>query len=236
MTQETKEMEKPSLSKWQIQQEIRQICSGGNKKAINTWLQNHFDFITQKEERLGLVEHCATFNKTVALEHLISIGLLDKDIDKSNILIKASFHGSTKTVLALLKLGFDPKLTLADGSNALTNAAKMGHYSTTKILLKAGADPNCHTNNELIMAAINKKNETTTLILSHYPKEILEQIATETLKPAQESKLDSLSKVSPRVKKDADALIKIIATAIVKNKMDDKVQKYIKEKQNIIEM
>lgn len=226
----------PNLDQYQLKAKLRTLCLTENTKLIFNWIASHPDQLKEPRDKTKILEYCAFSNKTKSMEYLLSLGFLEDAKHKSELLIKSSMYGCTKSVIALVKLGFNVDLVAKDGMSALKGACKNGHYGATKTLLKVGAKPNTTTHEELLTASINKKGETTRLILEVYPKELLEELNNGNLTLAQSSSLVSITGRGWLAIKNADELIQKIAESILKDESKEKVQKLIKGKDNTLEI
>lgn len=221
---------------WHTHHKFKKLCAAQNTRAMANWVIMHAKVYQEPDEREKMLEYCAIFNKPISLDYLLKFGFLGKRIEESDLLIKAATHGSTKSVVVLLKEGFNPHLINDAGLYAFKVAARGGHYGTTKTLLKVGVTPNTTTHEELLESSVNDKSETLRLILEKYPKSLLEGISSGQLLPAIASTLEFVKKRGIIKLKKADELTKQIAEAILKDASKEKIQKYIQQGDNIIEI
>jgi len=223
---------------WKRRLEFQRLSCTDNIYLVDKWILNNQDYITRPEEEISMVTHCALTNKTQVLEKLLDDGFMPDSSDRNNLLLKASLHGCTKSVVSLLKLGIDPKYKSENGDTPLKVACGGGHYGVVKTLLKIGLSPNIETHEELLIASLNLKNETLRLILECYPKELLGDILTNTLLPAQHSPLQWVVARGSSTQRRADELTKKIADSIIKDNSKSKINDYLKNKErtNTIEI
>jgi len=219
-------------TKWEVQQEFRKLCALEKTKAMGDFILNHSQHFQDAEEKKRLLEYCSLLNKPKALSYLIEFGFLEGKKEESELLIKTSTYGCTKSIINLIKLGFNPHLKDKNGLSALSEASKRGHFGAVRTLLTVGITPNTDTHEELLASSINQKNETLRLILEKYPTKILEEIAMDKVSPAANSKLPSVAPQRAMIKKKADELTKQIAQAILKEASKDKLQRIMLEKSN----
>jgi ankyrin repeat protein len=222
----------PSITKWEIQHEFRKLCALEKTKAMGEFILNHSQHFQDIEEKKRLVEYCSLLNKPKALSYLIEFGFLEGKKEESELLIKAATYGCTKSVINLIKLGFNPHLKDKNGYSALSEACRRGHFGVVKTLLTVGIIPNTETHEELLASSLNQKNETLRLILEKYPTKILEEIAKEKILPGTNSKLPSVAPKGAIIKRKADELTKQIAQAILKEATKNKLEKIMLEKSN----
>jgi hypothetical protein len=162
-----------------------------NIYGVKKFIRSNPDIIHNIEGIENCLKQWVSNNKTSAIETLITeVGIPEK-IKKGDLLINACYRGFNKTVVALLKGGFNPNYISNNAQKGvlspLSVAAQIGSTPVVKTLLKVGAHLDITLHGELLDAVTKNRKETAMAILEHYPSDTLLKLKKGEIAPLSET-------------------------------------------------